>query len=599
MIEEGHAEADYNETFQPPTATPPLLPTGGTRAVPKEAPSSNPLVCASMLGQLENLMALLEQGDADPDFPDVLGRTALGTATQPEIIYVLQTARMLRLLLEGLEEGRPLNMDSLVRRHAEGHRSSVRLGSPLGAVPHTRLSASIASSPAPARVPLPPLARAPGLLLDERRQVLLGGLREAVFERRLDLTPPPDMRGSTLVEALHMRGFVWRVLLGVSPEVAPSSLPCLVLQADHAASPIQEANLSGLLTLYRSRQESYTAMKTLWKERGGSFDPEYTRIIWQDCLRTDRELDFYRDEKGPGLRMLNDILLTYCETNRKIGYSQGMSDLLAPILYLVRDEVESFWTFSAAMDRLNAHFDQTQSGVSEEMGQVFALLGMASRTFAGYVERLEAREGPPQEGVMPMKYQTCFRSMMLLFKRELSFQQVGPPFPGGALMAATPLPAPGAPPTHHAPGWVGSCGAPPQTMQLWDMLWTGYLSPRFHVFVCLALLLQEAPKMMERGMTFIDMTCHLQVGPASRLPPLLALPDPLIRRCILRRGLVLLISPSSLSHRSVGQGLAGHLDLGSLLSQAEEHFHHLKRYATRADAPLWKLRDLFTGTRSR
>lgn len=46
-----------------------------------------------------------------------------------------------------------------------------------------------------------------------------------------------------------------------------------------------------------------------------------------------------------------NILLNYGFYNPKIGYTQGMSDLLAPILVAVQDESEAFWCFVGLMQR--------------------------------------------------------------------------------------------------------------------------------------------------------------------------------------------------------------------------------------------------------
>ena len=35
-----------------------------------------------------------------------------------------------------------------------------------------------------------------------------------------------------------------------------------------------------------------------------------------------------------------------------LGYVQGMSDLLAPILYVVDNEVDAFWCFAGLMERM-------------------------------------------------------------------------------------------------------------------------------------------------------------------------------------------------------------------------------------------------------
>lgn len=47
-----------------------------------------------------------------------------------------------------------------------------------------------------------------------------------------------------------------------------------------------------------------------------------------------------------------------------------MSDLLSPIVYVMRDESESFWCFVSLMERLGPNFNRDQSGMHS---QLFAL----------------------------------------------------------------------------------------------------------------------------------------------------------------------------------------------------------------------------------
>ena len=47
---------------------------------------------------------------------------------------------------------------------------------------------------------------------------------------------------------------------------------------------------------------------------------------------------------------LNDILMSYSFFNFDLGYCQGMSDLLSPILSVIHDEVECYATFEALME---------------------------------------------------------------------------------------------------------------------------------------------------------------------------------------------------------------------------------------------------------
>ena len=46
------------------------------------------------------------------------------------------------------------------------------------------------------------------------------------------------------------------------------------------------------------------------------------------------------------------VLLCLCP----LGYVQGMSDMLAPILYVVDNEVDAFWCFAGLMERMVRSF---------------------------------------------------------------------------------------------------------------------------------------------------------------------------------------------------------------------------------------------------
>lgn len=58
--------------------------------------------------------------------------------------------------------------------------------------------------------------------------------------------------------------------------------------------------------------------------------------------------------------------MTYVMYNFDLGYVQGMSDLLSPILFVMKNEVDAFWCFVGFMDRVASNFEFDQ-GIFENI----------------------------------------------------------------------------------------------------------------------------------------------------------------------------------------------------------------------------------------
>lgn len=95
------------------------------------------------------------------------------------------------------------------------------------------------------------------------------------------------------------------------------------------------------------------------------------RAIEKDVHRTDRTIPIFMGEDTPHpdpdspfadvgtnvhLEQMKDMLLTYNEYNKELGYVQGMSDLLAPIYAVMQDDAVAFWGFVSFMDRMVRHY---------------------------------------------------------------------------------------------------------------------------------------------------------------------------------------------------------------------------------------------------
>ncbi|XP_015756746.1 PREDICTED: TBC1 domain family member 15-like [Acropora digitifera] len=163
-----------------------------------------------------------------------------------------------------------------------------------------------------------------------------------------------------------------------------------------------EINILVSFLLYVFREE-YRTMKLQWQsmtqtqEKNFAEFRERKQLIDKDVARTDRQTDFYSEANHPNLTKLYDILLTYCMYNFDLGYVQGMSDLLSPILVVMENEVEAFWCFVGFMEKLVGH-------------------NKSNLNLAVYFILFKEHDS----GNMYF----CFRWLLITFKREFSFPDI-------------------------------------------------------------------------------------------------------------------------------------------------------------------------------
>ncbi|XP_068247079.1 TBC1 domain family member 15-like isoform X1 [Palaemon carinicauda] len=215
----------------------------------------------------------------------------------------------------------------------------------------------------------------------------------------------------------------------------------------------------------RERENMYFTMKQQWKtitlEQESRFSAfkERRSLIEKDVNRTDRNHPFFEGEHNPNVVLLHDILMTYVMYNFDLGYVQGMSDLLAPILYVTQNEATAFWCFVGYMDMVYRNFDMDQSGMKQQLLDVHHLVQVVDPELMSY---LEARESA--------NFYFCFRWLLVRFKRELNYAS---------------------------------------TLRLWEVLWTGQPCPNFHLLVVVALLDTEKNTIMENKFGFTEILKHI------------------------------------------------------------------------------------------
>ena len=68
-----------------------------------------------------------------------------------------------------------------------------------------------------------------------------------------------------------------------------------------------------------------------------------------------------------------------------LGYVQGMSDLLSPLLVVMENEADTFWCFVGLMNMVQQHFEFTQENMRHRIKQLRALLNVSDPDFYQYL----------------------------------------------------------------------------------------------------------------------------------------------------------------------------------------------------------------------
>jgi len=171
--------------------------------------------------------------------------------------------------------------------------------------------------------------------------------------------------------------------------------------------------------LHQAKVDDYYRMKLQWRtlcvEQESRFAAYKQRkdLIEKDVNRTDRTVGYYSGDNNINVGVLRDVLMTYMMFNFDLGYVQGMSDLLAPILYVLNNEVDAFWCFAAYMERVNLNFELDQSGIKAQLNQLRTLLHAVDPHLASYLDTRDSGN-----------LFFCFRWLLVLFKREFSYPQI-------------------------------------------------------------------------------------------------------------------------------------------------------------------------------
>ncbi|KAG1354535.1 GTPase-activating protein GYP7 [Cocos nucifera] len=106
------------------------------------------------------------------------------------------------------------------------------------------------------------------------------------------------------------------------------------------------------------------------------------------------------------------ILEAYALYDPEIGYCQGMSDLLSPILAVMEEDHEAFWCFVGFMRKARHNFRLDEVGIRRQLKTVSKIIKFKDSHLYRHLEKLQAED--------------CFfvyRMVVVMFRRELTFEQ--------------------------------------------------------------------------------------------------------------------------------------------------------------------------------
>lgn len=208
----------------------------------------------------------------------------------------------------------------------------------------------------------------------------------------------------------------------------------------------------------KMRFDDYYRMKQQWQtisdEQKTKFSllKERESLIEKDVQRTDRSQEQFKLDDSKDLIQMKDILMTYNMLNFDLGYVQGMSDLLAPIMVVMDNEVDSFWCFTGFMNKKELNFHMDQLNIKLQLNNLKTLLEFFDSKFSNYLEKNDSSN---------MYF--CFRWILILFKREFSFKEI---------------------------------------KRIWEVIWTDLPCKNFHLLICISILLMKKDDIMSNNYGF-------------------------------------------------------------------------------------------------
>ncbi|CAH1641146.1 unnamed protein product [Spodoptera littoralis] len=201
---------------------------------------------------------------------------------------------------------------------------------------------------------------------------------------------------------------------GTTAQVSPARSPLGVVREESQSAG---ASFDTLEPADRNAQDNRSNCVSPASSNGGVYSNELVESfalnlhrIEKDVQRCDRNYPFFTDEN---LDKLRNIMCTYVWEHLETGYMQGMCDLAAPLLVMMREEAHAHALFNSLMRRATDNFPSGQA-----MDAHFADMRSLIQILDCELYELMHAHGDYTH------FYFCYRWFLLDFKRELLYQDV-------------------------------------------------------------------------------------------------------------------------------------------------------------------------------
>ncbi|XP_042203048.1 TBC1 domain family member 16-like [Homarus americanus] len=224
---------------------------------------------------------------------------------------------------------------------------------------------------------------------------------------------------------------------GVEPQLRANVWPFLLHYYDFRTSFQQRQ------AIMEEKHQLYHKISTMRENMSGEeldwFRRNVQCTVEKDVVRTDRSNPCFAGNDNPNLEKMKRILLNFAVHNPVMGYTQGMSDILAPILAEVRNEADVFWCFTGLMSKTIFVTSPKDEDMEKNLSYLRELLHLMTPRFFEHMQQ--------QQDGMDLLF--CHRWILLCFKREFDENQA---------------------------------------LSMWEACWSNYQTDYFHLFLVVAIV---------------------------------------------------------------------------------------------------------------